>query len=351
MVEEPKRHRKRRTLTISNRDINPQDDIGDELFIRLKRSDLIDRTGLPFVEFRKRLTPRWGTTWLNIAAAWIAIIGANALLISFAERSRLGIQILVVSIGAILIGLAIAYLHLFVHEAAHGNLHPDSKINDLLCDFFVGSLMGQDVRTYRLIHREHHQHLGTTMDTEITYMDPLNIRFMIEGLLGLRSVRRLLFRREILNKQGTAQIHRNTKPYAIVLGITMHLGYLLLLFWFHQWRATIAWVMGVLAFFPFFAALRQLLEHRSAQADPDVDYTVTRHGAVHRLFGDSFVSRVLGGAGFNRHLLHHWAPDIPCSRLPELEAYLMNTECAPYLQSKQTTYWKVFRSLFQPVWK
>ena len=38
--------------------------------------------------------------------------------------------------------------------------------------------------------------------------------------------------------------------------------------------------------FPFFGALRQLLEHRDEEASVDVNYCVTDHGAATRIFGD-----------------------------------------------------------------
>ena len=50
--------------------------------------------------------------------------------------------------------------------------------------------------------------------------------------------------------------------------------------------AAAAWLGGLLLFFPFFVSLRQVLEHRSEEADSDVDYRDVDHGAVNRLFGD-----------------------------------------------------------------
>ena len=104
-------------------------------------------------------------------------------------------------------------------------------------------------------------------------------------------------------------------------------------------------------FFPFFGALRQLLEHRDEYADPTVDYAVIEHGAIHRLFGDGLIANTLGGVGFNRHLLHHWEPQVSYTRLRELECYLIDTESAVYLREHQTTYWQTFWRMFRPVWR
>ena len=56
----------------------------------------------------------------------------------------------------------------------------------------------------------------------------------------------------------------------------------------------------------------------------------------------------LGGAGFNRHLLHHWDPGVSCTQLAALEAYLAGTEAAPSLQQRRTTYAATARRLLRP---
>ena len=52
-----------------------------------------------------------------------------------------------------------------------------------------------------------------------------------------------------------------------------------------------------------FATLRQLLEHRPAPGQ-------IAGAAVTRMFGTDLFSRTFGGAGFNRHLLHHIEPQV-----------------------------------------
>ena len=305
------------------------------------------------MQFRKRLTPQWGIVLSHIAMGWMTLVASNLLIILLSGR-YLAIDLLLVGGGSILIGFIIAYLQLFLHEAAHYNLHPQRKINDLLCNLFISGITGQDVKNYRPIHWDHHRYLGTTMDTEITYFDPLNIKFLVEALLGIRVLKVIFIRREKLrNKTEKKEVRsqQNQSPYTLIGGFVFNLGYLFLLLYFHQWALMLAWLGGILVFFPYFGAFRQLLEHRSAYADPTLDYTEVAHGAIHRLFGDGLIASTLGGAGFNRHLLHHWEPEVSYTRLRELEHYLMGTECAAYLQERQTTYWETFWRLFHPVWR
>jgi fatty acid desaturase len=98
---------------------------------------------------------------------------------------------------------------------------------------------------------------------------------------------------------------------------------------------------------PFLAAVRQILEHRSVAADPRADYRRVDHGVVNRMFGSGPIASTLGGAGFNRHLLHHWDPQVPCTRLAELERYLRGTAFAEVIRSAETTYLRTLRELFR----
>lgn len=76
-----------------------------------------------------------------------------------------------------------------------------------------------------------------------------------------------------------------------------------------------------------------------------IDYSTQPHGAVNRLFGDGPLASTLGGAGFNRHLLHHWEPQISYTRLRELEVYLLRTDAAEGVRMRQSTYLETFWAL------
>jgi fatty acid desaturase len=112
-----------------------------------------------------------------------------------------------------------------------------------------------------------------------------------------------------------------------------------------QYALAAAWTLGTLSVLPLLVSLRQLLEHRSEGADASCDYSMQDHGAVNRLFGDGPIASTLGGAGFNRHLLHHWEPQISYTRLRELEMYLRRTGAADEIQQRQSTYIQTFWTL------
>src|SRR5688572_7011032 len=120
----------------------------DELLVKLPKSSLVNKAGLTYMEFKKTLTPRWGVIWFDIAMGWLALGVLNSVIFVLAGR-HLMLDSLLFAGGAVLTGYIIAYLQLFFHEAAHYNLHSNRKINDLLCNLFISSLVGQDIRNYR----------------------------------------------------------------------------------------------------------------------------------------------------------------------------------------------------------
>jgi fatty acid desaturase len=108
-----------------------------------------------------------------------------------------------------------------------------------------------------------------------------------------------------------------------------------------------AWPIAMVCFYPGINATRQLLEHRSFDAQRDVDYTRTSHGANTRMFGVGPLASTMGAAGFNRHLLHHWAPQISYTRLAELEEFLLDTPSGELFRARVTTHVRAFARLWR----
>lgn len=103
--------------------------------------------------------------------------------------------------------------------------------------------------------------------------------------------------------------------------------------------------MGVV--FPFFGALRQILEHRSEKSNPAIDYKTIDHGAMTRVFGSDLFSKTFGGAGFNKHLLHHWEPTLSYTRLDDFEDYLMKTSASSIIRAQKSNYLKTFLEIYK----
>jgi fatty acid desaturase len=311
---------------------------GDQSTAFLKRSALVDDAGLAYRDFRLLLTPRYGVVWSQLALGYVALIVVGAAVVTTASVAPGWLRVI---IGALLIGFLQAQIQLFFHEAAHYNLAPGRERNDRLANLCVGAIHGLEIGAYRIVHFEHHRRLGTKMDSERSYFDPLNLRFVAEAMLGIKGLK-VLSRRETLSP--TASVARAARRQRIIAAV-IHLGIVGVALSLEQYALAVAWTLGTLSVMPLFASLRQLLEHRSEHADASIDYATTDHGAVNRLFGDGPLASTLGAAGFNRHLLHHWEPQISYTRLRELEAYLLRTDAAPGIKERQSTYLQTFWEL------
>jgi fatty acid desaturase len=208
-----------------------------------------------------------------------------------------------------------------------------------------------DVRSYRQVHWSHHAHFGGPMDTEISYRDPLNLRFLTESLLGVRALKVVMLRNK-LQRGGAAKPAKSrskTGFFVLAGGIVFNAVCLGALLYLHAGAAIFSWICGVLVFFPFFGALRQLLEHRGELPGPAGTRADVICSATNRIFGDGVLASTLGAAGFNRHLLHHWDPRVSYTNLRELENFLLETYAGSWLREQRTTYWRTFRNLYARV--
>lgn len=316
------------------------------------KATLVDDRGVPYREFRKTLTPRYGRVWRDIGLAYLALVLVVGGLATW--NPALPLAIVAGVVGALLVGYFFAFLNNFFHEATHDNLARGRERNDLLANLALGWLFGSSIGTYRQIHFQHHRALGTTEDSENSYFDPLRVRYLAEGLFGLKVLRTLRRYREVEKARGTSTKSKEKDESGsdrllwMVISAVMHLTIAAAL-WLLAGSpvAAIAWVAGVLLCFPFFVSLRQLLEHRSEDAQASVDYHLVDHGKVNRLFGDGPLASTLGSAGFNRHALHHWEPNVSYTRLKDMERYLEHTEAADILRDRSTTYTRTFLRLLE----
>lgn len=317
------------------------------------RPRLTNSRGVPLADFARDLRPNYGRVYLDIALGFVALaIGLGGVTVL---QSR-GVSIfLLTPLAAIWTGYWVAYLHLFLHEGAHWNLAPERKLSDWLCNLSVGWLVLMDVREYRKVHFQHHRALGTVTDSEISYFFPVNLIFFAKGTLGVRLAERWLSYKRWQtkadeNRAKTAHRQRADRPsgghLVPVAGALMHAFIIAGLLWDGATAAAAAWIIGMACVFPLLATLRQALEHRNEDASSAIDYTRTDHGAYTRLFGTGWFASTFGGAGFNRHLLHHWEPQVSYTRLADLERFLADTPMAGVMQLRRTSYHEAFRRLF-----
>jgi len=310
------------------------------------RGSLKDRSGRSYLNFIKTLRPDYKCVKRDLAFGYCFLISSVLAIALFSYVS----SVLAIVFGAPLIGFWTAYIMLFIHEGAHYNLTASKETNDRLCDIFIGWIIGTSVANYRIVHFKHHSRLGKTDDSEATYFYPLDLKFIVSLLFGIRALDVLISRRKLVTGMEPKRNAGSRKSYKMpVVALLMH-GICMLFLWLLGGVAPFfAWLIGIAIFFPFFGALRQLLEHRRDDVSNDIDFFQTDHGAMTRLFEDGPFARIFGGAGFNRHLLHHWEPQLSYTVLPRLEEFLTDTQLAGILSARRTTYFKaIIRLIILP---
>jgi fatty acid desaturase len=321
--------------------------VANDIPLSLK-ARLVDQSGLPYREFRSSLKPRWARVWLELGAGYLVLAGVPAALVL--ARPGWPWSLLTVLGGGLLIGYTIHFINCFFHEAAHYNLMPGRRRNDLAANLLMGWLFGSSVALYRRIHWQHHRALGTTMDSENSYFDALRIRYLAEGLVGMKLLRTLRQHRQTESVLGGDRPEGGAGRLAwLICAALINLAIAAALaFPLNSPVAALTWLGGLVVVFPFIASLRTVLEHRSEEADSHVDYHQVDHGPVNRLFGSGPLASTMGSAGFNRHAIHHWEPQLSYTRLADVEAYLLRTEVAPLILERQTTYADTFLRLLEP---
>lgn len=310
---------------------------------QMLRPVIIDGSGVKYLEFLRTLKPFYPRVMADIGLGYGALaVTATIVVVAPSYGCPVWVGIL---FGALSIGFWVAYLQLFIHEGAHFNLSQDRDRSDLLTNILIAWMVGTSVQQYRQVHFQHHRALGHTDDSEMTYFFPLNLLFIFKGLFGVRVIEVLFTRRALEVEKGRAAA---AGRYVGLTGIFIHMmivtsGFILAAPWF-----SITWILGTGMVFPLLGALRQLLEHRDPNASPQINYLEQNHGAYTRIFGSDIFSSLFGAAGFNRHLLHHWEPQVSYTNLKQLEMYLLDTDVAPIIEKRRTSYTKTFQSLFKP---
>jgi fatty acid desaturase len=301
---------------------------------------IVHPSGVRYHIFRKSLKPVYWKVWFDIALGYVAIA---AICIALAEIPYPGwvTAVLAAVVASAPLGYLHHYLGLFMHEAAHHNIAPSRRANDLLANIFLGVPQGYSVQSYRPAHFGHHREIGSPEDPERHYFHALDWELVILTFSGVRTAREIRQRLSQAAKSGPAPTASSAKPginWVMIGGALLHGSIVVGSVATGHWPLGLAWTLGFLIWFPFFITLRQILEHRDFDAAKETDFTQVPHGAISRVFGDGPVARTLGAAGFSRHLLHHWEPQVSCTRLRDLEAFLLETEVGPIIRARRETY-------------
>jgi len=307
---------------------------------------LKDSSGLGYLSFRKKLAPTFYKVWIDMALC-LLMMALPALFFKEAAGNSL-IVITLIPLCALWSAYWIHAYGCFFHEGAHFNLHKNKLTNDMISNLLLTPFFGMLVKSYRVSHWEHHKHLGTGKDTEISYLSALSITNLLQVFLGIYHLKTII--RYIQNfKSVGSQAHRNSKStiflFTLIFAVIVQVAIASLMFIYISPAAGLSWAIAYFILYPMLAKIRQTLEHRSL--DVKIIESSTEHGAVHRIFGTDSFSNYFGAAGFNRHLIHHYDPSISYTNFDELEFFLKDTSVAEELFSNRTTYTKTFLNMLE----
>lgn len=258
------------------------------------------------------------SSWRGIAMvahAWAVIIAAGALFVFF--PNPLTYVLAVMLIGARQLGLAI-----LMHEAAHGGLHPNLKVNDWLGEWLCAAPTGASLASYRPYHLTHHKYAQQAEDPDLILSAPFPTtrdslrRKIVRDLTG-----QTFLKQRFGPLLGQLKGRADGQPAGAVFAgeaarqrpfLLWNLGLLVVLSAMGLWWAWFAlWIVPMATWFPLVTRLRNIAEHALvAKDEPDP----MRHA---RTTNANWIERALiAPYHVNFHAEHHMFMHTPCWNLP-----------------------------------
>ena len=253
-----------------------------------------------------------------VAHAWGVIAAAVALGVWIPWLIPLSVMV----IGARQLGLAI-----LMHEAAHGALHPDARVNDWAGQWLCAAPVGANFQSYRPYHLTHHRYAQQAEDPDLVLSAPFPVsgaslrRKMIRDLTGQTFLKQRLgpiyaSLRGRVDAQPEAtvmgQAAKDAGPFLIVNAMLLGLAVASGLWW--AWFAL--WLLPMATWFPLVTRLRNIAEHACTPdaADPLRHARTTRANWIERA--------LIAPYWVNHHAEHHMFMWLPCWRLPRAHRLL-----------------------------
>jgi fatty acid desaturase len=277
------------------------------------------------------------SSWKGVALvvhAW----GVIALAAAAAVVWPVLIPIAVMIVGARQLGLAI-----LMHEAAHGGLHPNARLNDLLGHWLCAVPIGASLIAYRPYHLKHHRFAQQAEDPDLVLSAPFPVtraalrRKIIRDLTGQTFVKQriapYLRRRRTDMPEGAAVTARSVAPF-----LTVNAGlFAVAVLGGCWWSYFVLWLLPMATWFPMVTRLRNIAEHAVTPdpADPMRHARTTRAGLLERA--------LIAPYWVNYHCEHHMFMYLPCWSLPQAHR-LLARQGATQRMEVQRGYWTVLKA-------
>lgn len=276
---------------------------------RVKPSELF--TPAEWAPFQAR------SAWRGLAMV-VHCWGVIALAVAAGVLWPVLIPLCVMIIGTRQLGLAI-----LMHEAAHGALSPNQKLNDFLGHWLCAVPVGAALSAYRPYHLNHHKYAQNAEDPDLVLSAPFPVtpaslrRKIIRDLTGQTFFKqRILFafkafssRRDEDLAEGAVVTGRSIAPFLLV-NLALLAGLTLLGVW---WAWFALWLLPMATWFPMVTRLRNIAEHACVEGsatDPFRAARTTKASWWERAF--------IAPYHVHFHAEHHLFMHVPCWQLPAL---------------------------------
>ena len=255
------------------------------------------------------------SSWFGLALvahAWALIVIAGAVFLAFPNPLTYVLAVMV--IGARQLGLAI-----LMHDAAHGCLHADQRVNDWVGEWLCAAPVGADLSRYRPYHLKHHKYTEQPEDPDLSLSAPFPIsrkslwRKIVRDLTGQTFFKQRIGpllaqrgegRRVVLNEGS----RRFWITNAILFAACAAAG-----IW---WAYFALWIVPMATWLPLVTRLRNIAEHACVPRSDDP----FRHARTTK--ANVLEGLLIAPYWVNYHAEHHMFMHLPCWSLPKAHALL-----------------------------
>jgi fatty acid desaturase len=283
------------------------------------------------------LTARSGWKGVALVAhAW----GVVALAAAAAVVWPVLIPLAVMIIGARQLGLAI-----LMHEGAHGGLHPNAWINDVVGHWLCAVPIGASLTAYRPYHLKHHRFAQQPEDPDLVLSTPFPVtraslrRKIVRDLTGQTYFKQRVApflrrgRADEAMPEGAVVTARSVAPFLAVNAGLLALAIL----GGAWWSYFVLWLLPMATWFPMVTRLRNIAEHAVVpdSSDPMRHARTTRANLLQRA--------LIAPYWVNYHCEHHMFMYLPCWTLPAAHRLLTRKGVAARMEV-QRGYWTVLKA-------
>ena len=227
-------------------------------------------------------------------------------------------------LGVLVVGARQLGLFILMHDAAHGLLHPNRRVNDTVARWFCSSSLTE----YRPYHLQHHRYVQQAEDPDLPLSAPFPIsrvslrRKLLRDLSGQTFFKQRLGPLLDRARSGRApgaplgqQSQELVRGQRFLIGNA--LGFALFAVAGYGWLWLVLWLLPMASWLPLISRVRNIAEHAlvgQGQADPLRQARTTHAGWAARA--------LLAPYWVNFHSEHHLFTQVPCWQLPRAHALL-----------------------------